>query len=175
MAKGELMCDGWPAPGGGLNDYGGNYQALLDDCYRSYYADFYSSKPAWPIANVRFAIKRQPEVDGQCHTFWHIISEGRDEENRTPDFRRCERITWPRLLIDEFCRTYPQSASDRIVWWKVKKSGEWRYCIALPNFSYLVVVAERAGYVLLWTAYPVDYSSQRSKLSREYVSYWGNS
>lgn len=37
-------------------------------------------------------------ADGKEATFWHMIQEGRIEEDRTPDIRRCERIRWPKPI-----------------------------------------------------------------------------
>ena len=43
-------------------------------------------------------IKRGREM-GQ--TFWHMISLGKVESERTPELRRCERVSWPRPLIEQ--------------------------------------------------------------------------
>jgi len=43
-----------------------------------------------------------------------------------------------------------------------------RWLVALTDFSYIVVVDERADYVLPWTAYPVEQDHRRRKLEREY-------
>jgi len=41
----------------------------------------------------------------------------------------------------------------------------------LPDFSYIVVLATRSTYVLLWTAYTVERTHRREKLRREYQAY----
>ena len=64
------------------------------------------------------------------------------------------------------------AAGDRIVWWMNERRGEGRYLIALPDFSYLVVVADRGDYVLPWTQYPVERMHQRKKYQKEYMAYW---
>ncbi len=38
--------------------------------------------------------KYSPESQGKHFGFWHVISEGEAEEDRLPDLRRCERISW---------------------------------------------------------------------------------
>jgi len=40
--------------------------------------------------------------------------------------------------------------------------------LALEDFSYVVILADRGEYVLLWTAYPVEYSSQKRKFEKEH-------
>jgi len=94
----------WPPAGKHLNDFGGDWATYQAHCYAEYERDFLDGTPTWPVPNKRFAIKRQPLVNGLCHTFWHIISEGPDEESRVPDLSRCERVCWPRFILDEFAR-----------------------------------------------------------------------
>lgn len=43
-----------------------------------------------------------------------------------------------------------------------------RQRIALTDFSYLLVLADRGSYLLPWTAFFVDADHQRAKLEREY-------
>jgi hypothetical protein len=61
---------------------------------------------------------------------------------------------------------------DRIVWWKNERRSEERYLLALPDFSYLMVVADRGNYVLPWTHYHVDREHRRTKYQKEYQAYW---
>lgn len=117
-------------------------------------------------------MKRHPEQDGRCKTFWHIVSEGWDESSRTINQARLDRVCWARHLIDEYCLVAAGGSSTRIVWWKNVRRGESRVIIALADFSYIVVVAEREGYVLLWTAYPVERTHKRKKLRAEHDAYW---
>lgn len=164
----------WPSPGKEIGDFGGDWTSYCAHCYGEYHRDFHTSKPQWPVEGKRFNVKRHPEINGQCATFWHIITEGSDESNRLPSLDRCARICWPRQIIDEFNSVYPASSSARIVWWKTSRRGEERYILACADFSYVVVVADRGEYVLLWTAYPVEFDSRRRKLQREFQEFWGN-
>ncbi len=147
--------------------------------YARYCADFRTSAPAWPVAGNPLSIRRHPEIDDRCRTYVHITSEGSVEDERTPDLARCERISWPRLIIEEFGRVYPAKSSDRIAWWMstrtTRRGVETSYVIALADFSYVVVLGARKGYTLLTTAYPVEYSSRRAKLQRECEEYWEKS
>ncbi len=169
------MTADWPPLGRDLNSFGGDWGAFDAHCYSCYWADFYTTRPTWPEADKSFNIKRHPEIDSRCATFAHITSEGRVESERTVALDRAERIGWPRLILDEFALTFPAAESERIVWWKSRRGNDWRYLIALADFSYVVVVADRGAYVLLWTAYPVEYDSRRRKLKAEWETYWGQS
>ena len=101
---------------------------------------------------------------GKEATFWHIISEGDVESERLPDLRRCERIRWPRPMIEAI-------KFSHIKWWRNKRKEEERIVIALEDFSYVVVLADRGEYVLLWTAYYVEQEHRRQKLRKEYKAY----
>lgn len=38
-------------------------------------------------------------TNGKHFGFWRVISDGELEDDRLPDLRRCERITWIAYLI----------------------------------------------------------------------------
>lgn len=149
----------WLPPLCKLNDHNGEWERYLAAVYRHFVRDFISSKPRYQ--DKRFAMKRHPSTDGKEATFWHIISEGKDEANRIPDMRRCERIRWPRPVIDAI-------ESGRIKMWVAQKKGDTRPHIVTEDFSYLVVLADRGEYFLLWTAYPLQFPRDRERLRKEY-------
>ena len=75
-----------------LRDHGGEWERYLEAVYAWFKQDFINSKPVFQ--GRRLGLKRHPLTDGKEGTFWHMTSEGQDEENRLPDLRRCERIRW---------------------------------------------------------------------------------
>jgi hypothetical protein len=145
-----------------LQTYGGDWHAYVEVLYGLFRQDFVESTPTYP--GRRWAVKRHPEFQGKEATFWHIISEGDKEAERIPDLRRCERIRWPRCMIDS-------CATTRVRLWKQERRGETRIAIATPGFEYLVILADRGTYVLLWTAFAVDRAHQRRKYEREYLQW----
>lgn len=165
------MSDEWLPDLICLEDAGGDWTAYLELLYDAFLADFVRSKPRWP--GRRVVLKRYPEYQGKGATFWHLISEGEAEEQRLPDMRRCERIRWPRPMMEAFPNRRPAGA-DRIVWWKSQRGREERFVLALGDFSYVVVVAERSDCVLPWTAYLVVQEHRRRKLERECENYWSS-
>jgi hypothetical protein len=79
-----------------------------------------------------------------------------------PDLRRCERIAWPRAIIER--------ADDPVVQvWENRRGAEKRICLWLEQEEYLVVLADRGRYVLPWTAYLVTEHHRKRKLSKEYL------
>jgi len=152
----------WLPPLVVLSDYDGDWQRYLEAIYECFRQDFILSTPTYP--HKRFALKRHPLLLGKEATFWHLISEGTIEANRLPDLRRCERIRWPRAIIERL------GAGDVLVW-PTERRGERRIQASLPDFSYLVVLADRGAYVLLWTAYLVEHEHRRRRLWQEYEAW----
>lgn len=153
-----------------LEHCNGNWTEYLERLHECFVADFIDGKPVWP--GKRVALKRHPEHEGKSATFWHMISEGKTEAERTPDMRRCERIGWPRVVMDEFDEAAPGTTECRILWWKEERDRDQRYLLATDDFSYVVVVADRGDYVLPWTAFLCEHRHQRDKRERAFRRYW---
>ena len=148
-----------------FNDYGGNWDAYLDAIYEWFKQDFIDSKPVFQ--GRQLGLKRHPITRGKEATFWHMTSEGMDEENRTPDLRRCERIRWPKPVIEH-------TDDPTVKYWVSVKRNENRIHIWLEDLDYVVVLADRRGFLLPWTAFLVTRDHTRTKLRKEYENYWKN-
>lgn len=140
-----------------LADSGGDWQRYVEAIHAAFRADFITDHPEFE--GRRCACKRHPMIDGKEATFWHLISEGSVEADRLPDLRRCERIRWPRAMIER--------SPDQVRVWRSERPGDQRIVVALADFSYVVVLADRRDYVLLWTAYFVEHEHRRTKLRKE--------
>jgi hypothetical protein len=145
-----------------LHASGGDWSRYVEALYGFYRQDFVDSKPTFRGQDVNRKVT--PVEQGKEASFWHLISEGRVEEERTPDLRRCERIRWPRPSIEH--------ADEPVIKvWENRRGRDTRVCIWFQEVEYLVVLAVRRGYFLLWTAYPVTWAHTRRKLQREYEAY----
>ena len=110
-------------------------------------------------------IRKHPAFNEKESAFWHLVSEGSDEDSREPNIRRCERIRWVHHLIVNKGEPFIKE------WITVRKTGKGkarRTCLALENFSYMVVLEERDQYWLFITAYPLEKRHQRKKKEMEY-------
>lgn len=145
-----------------LEENNGDWNQYLIVLYEIFKSDFINSKCNY--RGIRIAIKRHPQIDGKETTFWHLISQGKDESERKPDIRRCERIRWPKPIIENV-------PTDDIKAWQNKHGRETRVCLWLEVAEYLVILAERNNYLLLWTAYPVTENHRKRKLQKEYEDY----
>lgn len=141
-------------------DHAGDWDAYLEALYVAFQDDWVR-RPPTDFDGKRVALKKHPELEGKSATFWHFISSGPVEDERLPDLRRCERIRWPRAMMDAI-------ESGNICAWKNDRRGEVRYIVALTDFSYVLVIADRGEYVLPWTAYTVEQEHRRQKLEDEY-------
>lgn len=146
-----------------LEDYGRSWSDYLDAIYDWFRRDFVESKPVFQ--GRRLGLKRHPVTNGKEATFWHVTSEGKDETARTPDLRRCERIRWPKPVIEH-------AGNSMVKYWVSVKRNEDRIHIWLEGLDYVVVLADRKGFLLLWTAFLVSRSHTRRKLQREYEAFW---
>jgi hypothetical protein len=142
-----------------LADYDGEWEHFLEAVYGFFRQDFVTSRPQWNGTPV--GIKRSPVEQGKEAGFWHLITEGRTEADRLPDIRRCERIRWPKPIIEE-------REAGRVKCWRNRRGRDKRVVIALGDFSYVVILAPRKGYILLWTAYCIEDEHRRTKLRKEY-------
>ncbi len=100
-------------------------------------------------------------LNGKEITFWHIVSEGDVEAERIPNLRRCERIRWPRPIIEHF-------NNEEIKIWENDKNRSKRVYLWLDSMDYLVVLVKRHTYYLLLTAFPIEHEHYRRKLQKEY-------
>lgn len=156
-----LICEWLPA----IVEFGqfsGNWELYLDHIYTIFEKDFLKSKPEFngTVLNV----KRHPKTNGKKTTFWHLISAGEVEVDRTPDLRRCERVGWPRPIIEN-------SEYQSMKIWRNERRGETRILLWLEEAEYLVVLTQRKDYLLFWTAYPVTQNHSKRKLQKEYEQY----
>jgi hypothetical protein len=143
-----------------FEDFGGNWEEYEKAIYDYFRQDFCDSSPSYP--GKRFAIRKNPFEKGKEAAFWHLISEGTRESERIPDFRRCERIRWPRPIIEAL------NKKGLVNCWKSRRPGHRRILVGLLDFSYVVVLEDRAEYVLLIAAYCVEQPHRQMKLTREY-------
>ena len=145
-----------------FSDYNGNWDRYLEAIYACFKQDFIDSTPVFQ--GRRLGLKRLPMTNGKEATFWHMTSEGTNEEHRTPDFRRCERIRWPKPVIEN-------SKDPRVKCWVAIKRNEDRIHIWLEDEDYVVVLADRRGFLLPWTAFLITREHMRKKLRKEYDNF----
>jgi len=145
-----------------FHEYRGNFTNYFEAAYKVFEADFIKSNPVFN--GVRVSAQKFPLVDGIHKTFYHITHEGEDENNRTPDFRRMERIRYPKFCIEN-------CPNDNLLVWKNQRGRDIRLLIFNEDEGFLTVLTERKGFNLLCTAYFIEQNHSRRKLLKEYEAY----
>lgn len=132
------------------------WESYEDAIYRVYLETIVEAKPTFCGSPIR--VRFRPLTNRKGHGFWHLISEApdqrnRNEEDRVPDPRRCERVRWIAWCI--------RNADVGILgfsWWENRRGRETHVVIWAEKHDFVVVLAKRqteAGprYYLLKTAY----------------------
>lgn len=145
-----------------LDEFGGNFRNYLEAVYEIFKKDFVDSQPIYE--NLKVSVRRYPEIDGMHKTFYHITHEGADEENRTPDVRRMERIRFPKFIIENF-------AYDDVLIWKNTRGRDERIVLFNDTENYIVILTNRDDYYMFITAYFVEQPHRKKKLLQEYEDY----
>jgi len=145
-----------------LSQFGGNFTRYLEAVYDIFVDEFVRNRPTF--RGVRLGLKKHPVYDGKEATFWHMTSAGEDEQNRLPDLRRLERIKWPSYIIRNSEHPYLK------VWENTR--GTKTNVLILHEFEgYIVILRKANGYLLPWTAYPIEHEWRKKKFIKEYEAY----
>ncbi len=139
--------------------------------YLVFKRDFIDSIPYYLGMPVK--IRFHPKIYEKEQTFFHITSEDLskgliDPNDRIPDFRRCERIAWPRSIIENYhCSFNCEDCSKILIWEKPYKMYQ-RVHMLFENFRYMVVLEKRDSYCLFITAFYIAEDHTLRKKKKEY-------
>lgn len=142
-----------------LEGCGGDWSRYVATLYSYFRRDFIDRFPV--LLGKPVGIFRNPIYDGKEETFWHIISENDPAGERFPDMRRCERICWPRAVIENI------SDAGILVWEKTTFKNETRICLWIEDSDYLVILVKTSTRYLLLTAFPIR-ERNKAKIREEY-------
>lgn len=145
-----------------LAGVGGDWSVYCERVYEIFRRDFIESQPRFRGEWVR--CRRDPKYEGKEAGFWHCVQQGADEQQRTPDLRRCERIAWIRVLIEH-------ADTPGVEVWETTRGTDRRHVLWF-NEEFVVVLAGRRGgtgraYKQLVTAYCTDREHTKRKLRKE--------
>jgi len=140
------------------SDFKGGWDNFLATIYDIFERDFKHSKPSY---DNRPVIYNATIEDGKEATFWHITSSiDFHTKERVPDLRRCERVPWPKPIIEH-------STDQALSVWKNRRHRKIRVLVWLERRDYLVVLEELSQVMMLVTAYCTDRTHTRNKLIKE--------
>lgn len=148
-----------------LSDYNGDWETYINAVYEIFERDCIKDKIFFRGRKIN--LKRHPLFQNRECTFYHITHEGKDEHDRTPDLRRCERIEWIRIVLKN-CDKWGLKI------WEQDRNGKTRIVIWLEledDDDYIIILDDRGTYLLLWTVFNLKYDHQKRKKLREYREY----
>lgn len=171
----ELNCD-WLPKLVLMSDFGNNWEEYYEYLYKSYLKDFKDEKNKPFIFDKEIRTRKHPEIENKDQTFFHITSNKEysqtdDENDRLPDLRRCERIKWPRKIIENYNCNKECPGCKKIKLWKENYRNNERIYILFENFRYIVILEEREEYVLFITAFYIEHEHQLKKQLKKYEKY----
>ena len=141
-----------------FNDFDGDWSRYEEFLYTIFQRDIVQHDLCF--RGSRITARRNPEHERKWAGFWHLISEGRVEDDRLPDLRRCERLTWVRWIIEN------ADNCTNIDVWQNQRGRETNTLLWLEE-KYLVVLSARSESFLLKTAYCTERGHRIRKLRKE--------
>jgi hypothetical protein len=106
-----------------------------------------------------------PDVeDGKEVIFWHLTSRKDNATGeRMPDFRRSERLCWPRPMLDN----HPEP--EVLAWDYEEDDGAIKTYVWLMDYDFLVLMKKmKDGTRRLLTSFWIEYDNYRHKLRKKY-------
>ncbi|HBY21611.1 MAG: hypothetical protein A2Y24_07540 [Clostridiales bacterium GWE2_32_10] len=147
------------------------YAEYEDELYEIFKRDFINNQIYFESKVLR--IRKHPITYGREEAFYHIICKDLlKNRDRTPDIARCERIEWPRKIIDNCkCDNNCIWCSKIKIYKKIFKNNNYRYHILFEEYSYIVIVEERKEYMLFITGYVIDEDNEMDKKLKDFGNY----
>lgn len=151
-----------------FSDYANDYEKYEDALYALFKRDFIDSKPQFRGLPIR--IREYPMEFGKEEAFFHITCQDFFKtHDRSPDFRRCERIEWCRAFIENYkCNGYLCVDCDGIKIWEEEYKSRLRVCLLSEECRYIVILEYRKNYYQLVTAYYIENDHSLWKKLRNY-------
>jgi len=149
-----------------IYEFHGDWAKYVEELYDIYLDDIVNNRTLG-FDNLPIKTRFKPITEGKGFGFWHIISDGEEEDDRVPDMRRCESLPWV-----SYCINNAKQPPAPIHWWKNKRGTNTHIVILSEDTGFVVILAERNGFYLLKTAY-FPRTRRLEQLKKERDSFWG--
>ncbi len=150
-------------------------------CYLDYFPnlhkniflkDLYNNKIFY--RGLPISLKKYPiEADGTESSFYHLTHRNYDTDNttdRVPDFQRASRLNWIKPTIETdhniFCNRQCVFYFEEYF-----KNGKVRINLLNEKDRYLIVLERRENFLLLITAFYIEYDNALKKKKDKYNRY----
>jgi hypothetical protein len=148
------------------SDYAERWKAFLEVIDQVFLRDVVHAGLRFQEKPVK--CRYQPPHAGKHYSFWHLISQGDEEDQRTPDLERCTRIRWIAWVIRN------ADEPEIVRWWENERSTSRGMRIRTPLWffeqKYAVILEKRDGFYLLITSYCLT-DHQIEKFQKEWTAW----
>jgi hypothetical protein len=146
-----------------LNNHNGNideYEGVIHKCYLDIFRNpeiFFNGKQVLPI---KYPIQHK----GRHWTFSHMTSNGKIEDEREYDLRRCERVPWVKPIL--------QNLNNPVLKiWKQRRNSKNRIAIWHEKENFMIVLEERGKIYVLVTTFITKAKKYKDQYLKEYSEY----
>lgn len=146
-------------------EFHGNWELYVEELYDIYLNTIVNNRTLYFNA-LPIKTRYNPSTNDKGYGFWHIISEGEEEDERNVDIVRCESLPWVWYCIDQ---AIPPPSP--IHWWKNKRGTHTHIVILNEDENFVVILDERKDYYLLKTAY-FPRRKRLEELKKERDKFW---
>lgn len=154
------------------------FENEIDKAYKEITQDFITSVPTFDGLPIRVRRYPEDELKHRYSAFNHITTRDYNHingqnsssyDNREPDIRRIERITWVRKLIEHpNCKPQEICNCKGTFTWFVDYKGKKRVNILHYTEMFMVVLEKKKDCYMLITSFLFDNKVLRDKAFKEY-------
>ena len=165
----EDICK-WLPPIIKLEDYKGNWDLYNKALYNIFLNDFIHNIPIFKGKKVNIRIN--PKQNNFEHAFIHLTCKSMENaievNDRQPDLRRCERISWNRKIIDNYKCSDNCKNCNKILYYEQMFRNNIRIHLLFADVRFKVVLEKRKSYYLLITGFYIHYNNVMQKELNKY-------
>lgn len=143
-----------------------NYKKYEEDLYRIIEEDFVKHDVFFMGKKVFLDFNKVQ--DGKSDTFFHVLCGDKKEY---PNFRRAERIRFPRQIIENYneCDNCLNECKIKMFFKKIK--GKKRYHLFSEEHRYMVVLEDEGKRMKLVTSFYIDKTYKLYNYRQDYERY----
>lgn len=150
------------------------WNKYLEEIYEIFKKDFVENRPNFEgkIVNYRTAPK-----DGKYeHAFIHLthkdeLHNSNNPNDRIPDPRRAERLSWNRAIIENFKCDENCDDCNKVLYFEEYYKNNIRAYLLFKDVNFIVIIEKREKYNLLITGYYIEYDNMMEKYIKKYERY----
>lgn len=156
-----------------FSDYG-DWKEYQDVLYEIFKKDFIDTKPIFQDKQVNY--RKHPMEGKYEHAFIHLTHKdefhnSQDPNERLPDLRRSERISWNRKIIENYNCNENCINCNKVRYWEQYYKNNVRVYLLFEDVKFMVVIEKRKSYNLLITGYYIEHNYMMRKYINRAVQY----